>query len=72
MSSIFPPIFNPLDPHKINRRLERKVDELGQLGIDTIASLNVTIEDDKADDARQVLSEVKANLGREFGGNWNV
>ena len=72
MSSIFPTIFNPCNRYQINDQLDDKVKQLGKLGVDTIASVNDTIKDDKADDERQVLSEVKANLEREFGGNWNV
>ena len=72
MSSIFPPIFNPCDPHKANRPLERRVDKLGKQGEDAIVSVNISIRNEKADDARQAMAEVQKNLEREFGGNWNV
>lgn len=71
MSSINPFIYNPLMPNVGSKGLDNRIKQLGKRGEDAIVSVNVTIREEKAQDAKQALQEALAHIDREYGGNYN-
>lgn len=71
MSSIVPRVFNPLNPYKApSPNTQRRID--GKHGEEAIVSVNISIREEKAQDAKQALEEATAYLEREqhIGGNY--
>jgi hypothetical protein len=62
---ITPPCF----PRKPDKALDAKVKNLGQVGIDAIQSVNISIKSNNKDEYNQALNEARAYLGRELGGS---
>lgn len=67
MSSIVPRVFNPLNPYKApSPNTQRRID--GKHGEEAIVNVNISICEEKAQDAKQALEEAIAHLDRELGG----
>lgn len=64
MSSIVPRVFNPLNPYKApSPNTQRRID--GKHGEEAIVDVNISIREEKAQDAKQALEEAIAHLDRE-------
>ncbi len=64
MSSIVPRVFNPLNPYKApSPNTQRRID--GKHGEEAIVNVNISIREEKAQDAKQALEEAIAHLDRD-------
>jgi hypothetical protein len=64
MSSFIPRVFNPLNPYKApSPNTQRRID--GKHGEEAIVSVNISIREEKAQDAKQALEEAIAHLDRD-------
>ena len=71
MSSIVPRVFNPLNPYKApSPNTQRRID--GKHGEEAIVDLNISIHEETAERAKQILEESIAHLDRDeyIGGNY--
>ena len=71
MSSIVPRVFNPLNPYKApSPNTQRRID--GKHGEEAIVSVNISIREEKAQDAKKALEEAIAHLDRDeyIGGHY--
>ena len=64
MSSIVPRVFNPLNPYKApSPNTKRRIDS--KHGEEAIVDVNISIREEKAQDAKQALEEAIAPLDRD-------
>jgi hypothetical protein len=64
MSSIVPRVFNPLNPYKApSPNTQRRID--GKHGEESIVSVNISIREETAERAKQILEEATAHLDRD-------
>ena len=64
MSSIVPRVFNPLNPYKApSPNTQRRID--GKHGEEAIVNVNISIREEKAQDAKKALEEAIAHLDRD-------
>ena len=64
MSTIVPRVFNPLNPYKSpSPNTQRRID--GKHGEEAIVNVNISIREEKAQDAKQALEEAIAHLDRD-------
>jgi hypothetical protein len=71
MSTIVPRVFNPLNPCKApSPSTQRRID--GKHGEEAIVNVNISIREEKAQDAKQALEEAIAHLDRDeyIGGSY--
>lgn len=64
MSTIVNRVFNPLNPYKVpSPNTQRRID--GKYGEEAIVNVNISIREEKAQDAKQALEEAIAHLERD-------
>jgi hypothetical protein len=64
MSTIVNRVFNPLNPYKApSPSTQRRID--GKHGEEAIVNVNISIREEKAQDAKQALEEAIAHLDRD-------